>query len=355
MNRLISITGVAMAAGIFSMCAMAGQSQTGNGAPSGPHYNLNIIGVEENCNGNKCSRADGPPMTNSNRHTIFMPLVANKTTGRYSKDNFDETGTGVQTAIVDEKIWLVAGDSFAVCDGNGFDDAHGCPDSVWSDRWVTTAYDKDGNEIPVDERKTGAVFQLPCNTNLNGAFWDSDGDGKVEDNGDDEALDELVRCNYAVSETGEEIPLNSVEHNVVPTMKYQVWARALGKPDGEAVSTTCATVHGDLYCSLENAVFERTDGRQTFHDVTDAMTSLVIGYCQDVVVTITHEDGVDVDDYELCVIENLGSDSTDYSPSDIGDVDWTRIALFAGNTEDWFWNYDNNGLRLAQIRFYEID
>jgi len=35
-------------------------------------------------------------------------------------------------------------------------------------------------------------------------------------------------------------------------------------------------------------------------------------------------------------------------------VDWTRIALFAGNTQDWFWNYDNNGLRLAQLRFYEL-
>jgi len=37
-----------------------------------------------------------------------------------------------------------------------------------------------------------------------------------------------------------------------------------------------------------------------------------------------------------------------------GDVDWTRIALFAGNTQDWFWNFDNNGLRLAQLRFYEL-
>src|SRR5436309_16112070 len=38
---------------------------TGNGAPSGPHYNLNIIGVP------KTKTAD---MTNSDGHTIFVPL-----------------------------------------------------------------------------------------------------------------------------------------------------------------------------------------------------------------------------------------------------------------------------------------
>jgi hypothetical protein len=29
-----------------------------------------------------------------------------------------------------------------------------------------------------------------------------------------------------------------------------------------------------------------------------------------------------------------------------------RVALFSGNFEDWFWQYDNKGLRLAQLRFY---
>jgi hypothetical protein len=44
--------------------ALAAQSQTGNGAPSGPHYNLNIIGMD-NDNGKECE--DGG-------HVIFVQL-----------------------------------------------------------------------------------------------------------------------------------------------------------------------------------------------------------------------------------------------------------------------------------------
>ena len=33
----------------------------------------------------------------------------------------------------------------------------------------------------------------------------------------------------------------------------------------------------------------------------------------------------------------------------------TRIALFAGDTKDWFWNYQNEGLRLLQLRFYDAN
>jgi hypothetical protein len=41
----------------------------GNGAPSGPHYNLNIIG--------KANPKDGPPMDDTGRHVIFVPLQGN--------------------------------------------------------------------------------------------------------------------------------------------------------------------------------------------------------------------------------------------------------------------------------------
>ncbi len=44
--------------------AFASNPQTGNGAPSGPHYNLNIIGIEKG----------GSQSTTSNGHTIFVPL-----------------------------------------------------------------------------------------------------------------------------------------------------------------------------------------------------------------------------------------------------------------------------------------
>jgi hypothetical protein len=54
---LLSITSI-------SSLANAG---TGNGAPSGPHYNLNIIGVEKG----------GSASSTSNGHVIFVPLTGN--------------------------------------------------------------------------------------------------------------------------------------------------------------------------------------------------------------------------------------------------------------------------------------
>ena len=308
-----------------SSTALAGG---GNGAPPGPHYNLNIIGVD---------KGKTSPMTGTSRHTIFVPLKSTKT-GELSKPNFDATGAGTQTAIVDSKIWLVPGDTFQVCDGNGFDRAIGCNDTYLGD-WSTTTYDSSGAPIPVVSERFGAVFQLPCNTNLNDMFWDSDGDGVVENNGEDAALDHLVSCNEAVDVNGVSVPLGEGV-DLVPTARYQVWARALGKPGGSAVATTCATVDGELQCSLENAVLTRTSKKSVFADVTNQLTSMVVGYCRDEIATV---DGV-----QYCVADAMapviGS----------GDVDWTRIALFAGNTQDWFWNFDNNGLRLTQLRFYEL-
>src|SRR4051812_15658612 len=111
-------------------CATA--AQAGNGAPSGAHFNLNVIGV---------SNAKGSPLTDSQRHTIFVPL----------------TGSC--------KIGLTQGD-YTVLDGNCFDG--------------------------------GASFQLPNP--------DPDGDG---------------------------------------TTTYSVFARALGKPGGHSVTTTCATDPSD--------------------------------------------------------------------------------------------------------------
>ena len=68
----------------------------GNGAPSGPHFNLNIIGVE---------RGKSSPMTGSDRHTIFLAL-------------------GKEDSVT-SKIYLTPGE-FHVCDGNAFDSAFDC-------------------------------------------------------------------------------------------------------------------------------------------------------------------------------------------------------------------------------------
>src|SRR5213080_798596 len=97
--------------------ATPGFTQTRNGAPTGAHYTLNIIGVQN-------PKTD--PLTGSDRHTIFVAL-------------------GNKNSAVTSKIYLTQGD-FQVCDGNAFD----------------AAYDCSGNQI----QSQGAVFQLPCNTNI---------------------------------------------------------------------------------------------------------------------------------------------------------------------------------------------
>jgi hypothetical protein len=206
-------------------------AQKGNGAPTGAHYNLNIIGVEN---------PKSADLTGSNRHTIFVGL------GR--------------TGQVTSKIYLTRGD-FEVCDGNAFD----------------AAWDCDGNQIQAQ----GAVFQLPCNTNLV-----------------DDVAGDLIPCDAG------------------DNASYEVWARALGQPGGSATMTTCATdpTTGEVVCSTENVLLVRTKGKSTFTNVTNELTSLV----------------GDID----------------------GDGDLDRVALFQGNLEDWFWQYANRGLRLAQIRFY---
>ncbi len=79
---------VLLAIGLLAAPAFAGTPTTGNGAPSGSHYNLNIHGVP---NG---KTAD---MNNSDGHSIFVPLDGKA------------------------KIWLKEGDDYQVLDANGTD------------------------------------------------------------------------------------------------------------------------------------------------------------------------------------------------------------------------------------------
>lgn len=216
-----------------------------NEKPSGPHFNLNIIGVDN---------PKTSTLTDSNRHTIFVPLKNN-------------------TELPDTHIWLMPSDDFRVCDGNGFDEATDCMGNP------ITVTGKTGNQ-------PGAVFELPCNTNL-----------------PDTADVELVAC--------------SEEY---PTLAYEVWARALGTPGGKAIMTTCAYDElGVEVCSTENVILERLNGKgykPVFKEVTNELTSIV----------------TDIDD----------------------DLRDERVSLFAGGLEDWFWQYENNGLKLAQLRFYPL-
>jgi hypothetical protein len=96
---------------------------------------------------------------------------------------------------------------------------------------------------------------------------------------------------------------------------YTVWARALGSPKGtpSATITLCAFDEeaGEVVCNLDDSVvlLVRNTGKQTFKNVTNQLTML--------------------------------------NATSKGDV-----PLFADEFHDWVWQYANQGLRLAQLRFY---
>jgi hypothetical protein len=102
------------------------------------------------------------------------------------------------------------------------------------------------------------------------------------------------------------------------TTTYSVFARALGKPGGSSTTTTCATdvATGETYCSILSSVLVRSSGKQSFTNVSKELLYIY----------------ADVD----------------------GDGTAERYNLFNSALTDFFWQYDNNGLKLAQLRFYEV-
>ena len=232
---------------VASITGLAQPTTTGNGAPSGPHYDLNIIGV---------SNGKNPPLTGSHRHTIFVPLVSDQ------KTLDTDLASGAD-------IFLTQG-PFTVCDGNAFD----------------AAYDCSGNKI----NNQGAVFQLPCDTNITTAPGTT-----------------LLPC----PSTG-------------AVASYTVWGRAVGTPGGSSTITTCATdtLTNTLVCSVDSnvAVFIRKSGKPVFSTVTNQLTSIVTpaGACTTTKIT----------------------------------AGTCTVSLFASGFQGFFWDYDNNKNRILQLRFY---
>jgi hypothetical protein len=207
-------------------------STTGNGAPSGSHYNLNIIGVP------KDKTAD---MNNNDGHRIFVQLVntAGNTAGAINGKDFASISK-VNTILL---MQAPTGESFQVLDANATD-------------------------------KNGAAFQLPAD----------------------------------VSTT------------------WTVWARALGKPGGKADMTTCATVTvtdalgvttQEVICSLVTLKLDRTKNAK-FQDVTLDLLTITLSTADQTLTGCTS----------------------------------TTVPLFDPCLQNFFWNYDNQGLKLLQLRFY---
>lgn len=207
----------------------------GNGAPSGPHYNLNIIGVP------KDKTAD---ITSGGR--IFVPLGSDGNPSR-TRIQLCESGEGVACADL-------APTTFAVLDANGTDGQ--------------------------------ASFALPDP--------DPDADG---------------------------------------TSVYSVYVRPLGIPGGHAENQTCGLVplldefgqpvldgNGDpVYeeiCSVVQLSLDRTKGKQSFIDATACL---------------------------LYIYADLDFD---------GAIE--RAPIFGDPLVDSWWQWSNEGLKLAQLRFYPV-
>lgn len=96
---------------------------------------------------------------------------------------------------------------------------------------------------------------------------------------------------------------------------YRVYVRALGTPGGSATLNTCKEdSNGDTWCSTETVFVARAAGQSPQMDVTKE--TLTVCYDSD------------------------------------GDGDNDRETIFSDANADYFWSYENEGLRLAQLRFY---
>lgn len=110
----------------------------------------------------------------------------------------------------------------------------------------------------------------------------------------------------------------------VSQVSYTVFARALGKPEGSVVIRNCATYDGEVICedilpTDDNTLqITRPKGKSTFTDVTRKLLYI----------------NVDITD---------------------DDRDNPRLyPIFDPAMEGYFWEYNDTGLKLLQLRFYPI-
>ncbi len=101
------------------------------------------------------------------------------------------------------------------------------------------------------------------------------------------------------------------------TTWYSVYARALGKPGGSSTTTPYVVdADGTTWYSTESMVMVRGTGKSSFTNVTKEL---------------------------LYIYADLNGD---------GVIE--RVPLFGDAAYQYFWEYNNSGLKLVQLRFYEV-
>lgn len=126
----------------------------------------------------------------------------------------------------------------------------------------------------------------------------------------------VLDANCTDGQAGFQLPNPDPDNDGVT--EYSVYARALGTPGGKSTTTTCATdpTTSEVVCSTYQMVLVRGTGKSSFSNVSRDL---------------------------LYVYVDLNGDGVP-----------ERYNLFSDALKDYFWNYDNNGLKLAQLRFYDI-
>jgi hypothetical protein len=256
MKKLIAVAlAVALLVSLVPAIALADKpgetdgdpAYNGNGAPSGPHYTLNIIGVD----------AD------------------------HAKTQLKESGNVIFVSLDGpNKIELMPG-PFAVLDGNAFDDP--------------------------------AQFQLP-----------------------DPDLDPYI-VEYKTNED--------------TISDYSVYVRPLGKPGGSATITTCADLVEAGWVPFLNSKLAKT------------VTGLAVLNDPDVFGgwASVEQVGLDlpIDQHGKPKFENVTAElltivfeiTITYDDTTTETV-YVRVPIFDPLIEEEYWNFDNDGLKLVQVRFY---
>lgn len=100
--------------------------------------------------------------------------------------------------------------------------------------------------------------------------------------------------------------------------EYSVYARALGGPGGTSTTTTCATDMDGVttYCSMYQMVLVRDSGKRAFRNYSREL---------------------------LYLYQDIDGDGT-----------VERVPLFDQRLQGYYWDYDNNGMKLVQLRFYPV-
>ena len=138
----------------------------------------------------------------------------------------------------------------------------------------------------------------------------------------------LVEGDFAVTDANgtdgyAEFQLPKPDPENTGTTNYSVYLRVLGQPGGKMKMTTCATdpVTGEEVCSDLQVIEVRDSpahGKNKFNNV-----------CAEL----------------LYIYAWVWNPKT-------GEYEYMRVPLFSDILEGYLWNYDNNGCRIAQLRFY---